>query len=261
MEVKSLLKVALVQYDIVWENVDCNLSRIEGLLSQIKGEVDVIILPESFTTGFSIGSVRLAEGWKGRTVEWMESVSKKYDSVVCGSFFVKEGGKCYNRFVWVEDSDRLLHYDKRHLFSPGGEVNYFTKGTDQLLIEYKGWRIFPTVCYDLRFPVWSRNTQSYDLMVNVANWPGARDDVWRTLLKARAIENQSYVIGVNRIGIDGEQTNYLGNSMIVDYKGAIINKINNEEEVIVQEIDYNSLQTFRRKFNTLNDMDRFILEY
>jgi omega-amidase len=259
MEHQEHLSLALVQFNIEWESANNNIEKIEQLISDLHGEVDLIILPEAFNTGFSISSKDMAEQPDGKTVEWMKDFSIRKDCAVCGSLFVIDGGCYYNRFYWIEPNGKLLFYDKRHLFSLGDEDKLFTSGKNQLIIDYKGWRIFPQICYDLRFPVWSRNIHSYDLLINVANWPASRNEVWKTLLKARAIENQCYVAAVNRVGVDGNDVEYIGNSLVVDAKGIKILKAHHRETVEAISLDYHSLRKFRKKFNTLKDGDDFIL--
>lgn len=257
MEVKDQLKVALVQFDIIWESVAENCWKIEQLVSDYKSEIDILVLPETFNTGFSLNPEKVSESIKGDTLEWMRYLASRRNFVVCGSIFIYENGKYYNRFFWVEPEGKTYIYNKRHLFSLGGEDKSFTPGDSQTIIEYSGWRIFPQICYDLRFPVWSRNVQSYDLMINVANWPSARTEVWKTLAKARAIENQCYVVAVNRIGVDGMGIEYAGDSQVIDPKGTKIFKAENREIIESVNLDYHQLYSFRKKFDTLKDGDVF----
>jgi omega-amidase len=261
MEVKDQLKIALVQFDIVWESVAENCWKIEQLVCDSKSEIDILVLPETFNTGFSMNPEKVAETIDGDTVEWMKYLASRRNLVVCGTLFVYEKGKYFNRMYWVDPEGKTFSYDKRHLFSMGGEDKFFTPGKSQTIIEYKGWKIFPQICYDLRFPVWSRNTQSYDLMINMANWPTSRSEIWKTLLKARAIENQCYVVAVNRIGVDGMGLEYSGDSQVIDPKGIKIFKAENREIIETVTIDYNHIHTFRKKFNTLKDRDNFDLIY
>ncbi len=257
MEIADFLRLTLVQYDISWEKIDENLSRIEGMIQAYNHQTDVIILPESFSTGFSTQAAHLAESSGEKILYWMKKMARDSCSAICGSVFVGDGSRYFNRFYWVEPEGKVLFYDKRHIFSLGGEDRIFSPGSQQLIIDYKGWRIFPTVCYDLRFPVWCRNVHDYDLMINVANWPAARNEVWKTLLKARAIENQCYVAGVNRVGVDGEKVDYHGNSLVVDPKGIKIFKAHHQENIETVTLDYHFLHHLREKFNTLRDRDHF----
>jgi omega-amidase len=259
MEVKDQLKVALVQYDIAWESVAENCWKIEQLVSDFKSEIDILILPEAFNTGFSMNPQKVAETTEGDSVIWLKYLATRRNFVVCGSIFIYENGKYFNRFYWVEPEGKIITYDKRHLFSMGGEDKLFTPGITPTIIDYKGWKLFPTICYDLRFPVWCRNTQSYDLMINVANWPAARNEVWKTLIKARAIENQCYVVAVNRVGIDGMGIEYSGDSQVIDPKGVKIYKAENRENIETVTISYHHLHAFREKFNTLKDGDKFTI--
>jgi len=257
MEIKDQIKVALVQFDILWESVAENCWKIEQMICENRSEVDILILPETFNTGFSLNPKKVSETIDGDTINWMKYLAIRRNIVVCGSIFIYENGKYYNRFYWIEPDGKIYFYNKRHLFSLGGENKFFSKGDTQTIIEYKGWKFLPQICYDLRFPIWARNTQSYDVMINVANWPSSRIEVWKILLKARAIENQCYVVAVNRIGVDGVGIEYSGNSMVVDPKGIKIFKAEKREMIETVTIDYHHLHSFRNKFNTLNDMDNF----
>jgi len=259
MEVKDQLKIALVQFDIVWESVAENCWKIEQLVCDYKSEMDILVLPEAFNTGFSMKPEKVSETIDGDTIEWMKHLASRKNLVVCGTLFIYDQGKYYNRMYWIEPDGKIVTYNKRHLFSMGGENKFFTPGNSQTIIEYKGWKIFPQICYDLRFPVWSRNTQSYDLLINMANWPSLRSDAWKTLVKARAIENQCYVVAVNRIGIDGMGLEYSGDSTVIDPKGIKIFKADNREIIETVTIEYSHLLTFRRKFNTLKDGDKFTI--
>jgi len=259
MKVKEHLSIALVQFDIAWEQIDRNLEKLELMVASLEHDIDLIVFPETFNSGFATASLMMAETADGKTIRWMKELAVIKNCAVCGSLFIKEENKYFNRFCWVESNGNSYFYDKRHLFSMGGEDKLFTRGNKSLVIEYKGWKIFPQVCYDLRFPVWSRNINSYDLMINVANWPDARRKVWKTLLKARAIENQSYVVAVNRIGIDGNHIGYSGSSMVINPKGMIVFKANRSELIETVQLDYQFLYDFRKKFDTLKDGDKFTI--
>lgn len=259
MNSQNKINLALVQFDPVWEAVEPNLKKLEILLSDLPNTVDIVILPEAFATGFSMDAEKVAESMNGQSVTWMKRMAAEKQFVVCGSLFIVEEGNYYNRFVWVNKEGDLLTYDKRHLFSMGVEDANYSKGKQQLIIEYKGWRIFPQICYDLRFPVWSRNVHQYDLLINVANWPASRRKVWKTLLKARAIENQCYVAAVNRLGEDGNSISYSGDSLGIDYKGEVISKMKNREGIELFMIDRQNLKKFKIKFDTLKDGDRYML--
>ena len=257
----NILNIASVQTNLVWENAVANRQTIAVALNGIKYNPDVIVLPEAFSTGFSMNAKKVAESMDGETVKWMQILAKQYNCAICGSLFINENNKYYNRFVWVDELGNLQKYDKRHLLSMGEEHDNYMPGEEQVLINYKGWMIFPQICYDLRFPVWSRNTFGYDLLINVANWPAPRRKVWKTLLKARAIENQCYVVGVNRVGADGNHIGYSGDSMIVNYKGEIMNKADAEEGISNVQLDKEALQSFRSRFDTLKDADLFSIQF
>ena len=212
------LKITLLQSDIVWEKPMDNIRNFSQMLSALKTS-DLIVLPEMFTTGFSMQPELLKEKMDGPSVQWMKNIAGEKGAAVTGSLIIEEEGRIFNRCVWVFPNGRITHYDKRHLFSMGSEHQHYSAGDKKLVVEYKNWRICPLVCYDLRFPVWSRNLENYDVLIYVANWPANRHHVWKNLLVARAIENQSYCLGVNRIGKDDAGLNYDGDSAFVDPLG------------------------------------------
>ncbi len=252
------LKVTIIQPDIIWEDVNANLNQYSSLLSQV-GETDLIVLPEMFTTGFSMESEKLKETMEGTSVRWMKETANAKNVAIIGSLIIEENGKVFNRAIWVSPDGKMQHYDKRHLFTMGQEHLHYSSGKEKLLVEYKGWRICPLICYDLRFPVWSRNAENYDLLIYVANWPAARSHVWKSLLVARAIENQSYCIGVNRSGIDGYGISYSGDSALIDAKGTAA-FLGEHPEIKTFEVDYHELHNFRKAFPVLNDRDKFSLK-
>lgn len=259
--VQETLHIALFQMDLVWEDPAANLSKIDQWLRKLNQSTDIVFLPEMFTTGFSMKVTELAETMDGESMQWIIQRSREHGVAICGSLIIKENNQFYNRLVFVEPDGKIHHYDKRHLFTMGNEGNHYQKGFKRLIIQYKGWRICPLVCYDLRFPVWSRNNEAYDLLVYVANWPRQRDEVWNTLLKARAIENQVYVVGVNRVGQDGQMIHYSGYSHVLDAKGTLLaNAEINQEAVLKAELSYPDLQRFRTVFPVLKDADHFHLE-
>lgn len=258
---QEILNIAIFQLNLVWENPAANRSKMDEFLQKIGGTTDVVFLPEMFTTGFSMNVSELAEPMDGKTIQWMKKRCQEHQLALCGSLIIQENGQYFNRLVFVEPSGEVQIYNKRHLFTMGNEENYFQKGMERLIVHYKGWRICPLICYDLRFPVWSRNRNEYDLLVYSASWPQSRKDVWNTLLKARAIENQSYVVGANRVGVDGEKIAYSGNSQIFDAKGKCLSESKEGEEMIVSaEISYSELVKFRTSFPVLNDADSFSIE-
>lgn len=252
------MRISVVQADLKWEDKDANFHNIGKLILPLKNRTDLVVLPEMFSTGFSMSVNDLAEEEDGITFNWMVETSQKGRFAVCGSYIVKENDKFYNRFVFVSPEAAHSRYNKRHLFSMGGEDKFFSPGLDRLVFSYMGFRISPYVCYDLRFPVWSRNRNEYDLAIYCANWPQPRINVWNVLLQARAIENQCYVAGCNRIGTDGMKISYNGSSRIINPRGEIIKMAeDNEEAVITAELSLEELSYFRKKFDTLKDADDF----
>ncbi len=254
------LTLALVQTSLYWESIEQNLEHFGKLLKPLKEQTDAIFLPEMFTTGFSMHPAELAEEMSGASVSWLKSRAAELGCVVAGSIMVRENNRYYNRFIWMQPSGEFSVYDKGHLFRMGNEHLIYTKGNEQLIQKIGDWRVKPLICYDIRFPVWSRYKNDYDLLVYVANWPEPRRAVWNTLLKARAIENQAYVIGVNRIGRDGNGIDYSGDSAVVDPKGNIISNIPpHEEKVEIITLSMKELNEFREKFPVLPDRDEFII--
>lgn len=252
------LKITVIQSDLTWENAPENRKNFELKINGIKSHTDIIVLPEMFTTGFAMRPEHLAETMDGKSVRWMEKTAKAKNSAICGSIIIKEDEQYYNRFLFVTPSGEVHQYNKRHLFSLAGEHEHYQNDNKQVIIKYKGWRIRPLICYDLRFPVWSRNTSNYDLLLYVANWPKLRITAWNTLLKARAIENMSYVIGVNRVGTDANGHAYNGNSIVLDELGNEITPLaENNEIVITTALSKEQLLASRNKFNFLNDQDAF----
>lgn len=251
------MKVALIQTDIIWEDAEQNRKNFEAKINAIASDVDLIVLPEMFTTGFSMHPEGIAETMQGNTVSWLKTIAKSINSAITGSLVIKENDNFYNRLVFVFPSGEMQYYDKRHLFSLAGEKDAYTSGTKKLIIDYKGWKICLLICYDLRFPVFSRNTESYDVLLYVASWPKPRINAWDTLLKARAIENMCYTIGVNRIGEDGNNYPYSGHSQVVDFLGNTFNDPSEETTVIIAELDKQQLLETRKKLDFLSDQDVF----
>ncbi len=247
------ISFALVQPNTVWEDKDANFQRIEGLLKNVQ-PVDVIVLPETFPTGFSHQPETLAEPMNGQSLQWMQDMAARYKCLLTGSLMAEDRGY-YNRLVAVHENGLLGYYDKKHLFRPSGENEKFTPGSKKWVFEWKGWKICPMICYDLRFPVWIRNRQEYDVLLFVANWPAQRQHVWEVLLKARAIENSCYCLGINRVGQDGKGVVYQGGSMGIDFKGDIMARAAASEEIVYLSLDACALQEYREKFPVHLDTD------
>ena len=254
------LQISLIQTTIVWENKLQNLKHYENLIEKVPSGTDIIVLPEMFSTGFSMNAAALAELPGERTIGTLIDWAEKSKAALTGSFISRdERGNFFNRGFFITPEEEVFFYDKRHLFRPGEEHKRFLPGNKQPVIPYKGWNINLIICYDLRFPVWIRNVANkYDLLICTANWPDARKEVWRILLRARAIENCCYVCGLNRIGKDGNGINYTGQSGIIDYKGSVlIEAEENKESIISKTLSKSSLIEFREKFPVWKDADRF----
>ena len=255
------LKVSLVQTHLHWNQKEENLRQLTAKLESLQDQTDLVVLPEMFTTGFSMDAAAMAESMRGPTVTWLKKQAEKINAAVTGSFICEEHGKFYNRLVWVTPDGALATYDKRHLFTLAKEHHYYTPGKERLVVSWRGWKICPLICYDLRFPVWSRNTEAYDLLIYVANWPEPRRNAWSSLLVGRAIENQSYTIGVNRVGKDGKDMNYSGDSALVDYAGEELIKLTQQENIVTARLSFEAQQVFRRKLQFLPDRDQFEILY
>ncbi len=256
----NLLKITTFQAYLFWENSDKNLQNLGLRLSSIREKTDLIVLPEMFNTGFSMNTEKLAEEMGGKSMQWMLQQAKKFDSVVTGSLIIKEGKKNYNRLIWMRQDGTYEKYDKRHLFGLGNEDKHYTAGNKKLFVDLNGWKICPVICYDLRFPVWLRNQhEEYDILLVVANWPERRSLHWRTLIPARAIENQAYVIAVNRVGHDGNEVYHSGDSMCIDPNGNVIYYKPNDEDLYTFSINKEEVEKARRTFTFLKDADDFKL--
>jgi omega-amidase len=277
------LKITIIQSSLHWENIDANLKMFAEKISSIKEETDLVVLPEMFSTGFTMNNKALAETMTGKTVEWMKKIAREKNCVVTGSAIIEEKGKYFNRLIWMRPNGSFETYDKRHLFRYAKEQNHYTAGNKKLIVDLNGWKICPLVCYDLRFPVWSRNchplcispqggdkyAQSpspwgkdgmgcYDLLLFVANWPERRNHPWKTLLMARAMENQAYVVGLNRIGNDGNNVYHSGDSAVVNFKGEIISKTKaSEESIETVTLSKTDLDDWRKNFPAWMDADNF----
>jgi omega-amidase len=253
------IKVSLVQTNLFWEDKTANLKQLDNLIKGLAGYTDLVVLPEMFTTGFSMQADILSEATKGPTLSWMQSQAQSLNSVITGSIIVKESDEFYNRLLWVQPDGSFQTYDKRHLFGLGGEDASYTGGKEQVITRVKGWKVLPLICYDLRFPVWSRNTFDYDLLVYVANWPEVRRKAWSTLLAARAVENQVYTLGVNRVGKDGNGVPHTGDSAVYDYAGHPLLTAASVEGVFTIELKAKEQENFRQKLPFLKDRDNFKL--
>lgn len=256
----SKLHVALVQSNLVWEDIEANLSHHEALIEGIDQTIDLLVLPEMFPTGFSMDTRQVSEEESGRSVSWMKQQSIDLNCTICGSLIIKENQQYFNRFYAVSEGEIMARYDKRHLFRMGAEHETYTPGTNRVVFNVGDWRIAPFICYDVRFPVWIRNRGDYDLALFVANWPAPRDRVWTTLLAARAIENQSYVIGVNRVGEDGNDISYVGSSRVLNPRGEVISSVEyNTEGLAYCRLDKDEMEDFKIKFPAWKDADDFSL--
>lgn len=258
------LQVALIQSDIYWHEVDANLASFEEKIWQVESPVDLILLPEMFNTGFSMEVNKNAEMMKGKTFKWLQHMAAQKKAVIAGSFTILEDNNYYNRLVWMTPSGEFSYYDKRHLFRMTGEHNHFSSGDDWLIQEIEGWKINPMICYDLRFPLWSRNILNpeneslrYDVAVYVANWPSVRINAWDILLKARAVENSCYVIGLNRTGKDGNGVSYDGHSNIIDPNGLALLDLREGEFIEKYSLSGSKLNAHRKQFPSHLDADNF----
>ena len=260
------LKILALQSDIIWQSPESNRQQFEKKLQKEFNDHDLVILPETFTTGFPVDPIDYSERISGPTMAWLKKLSASLKAVICGSFLLNDNGHYSNSLIWHRPDGSYERYDKRHVFSMGGEHEKIDAGKTQLIVELKGWKIKPMICYDLRFPVWSKNTYSnddgfeYDLAIYVANWPAVRDYPWKQLLIARAIENIACVIGLNRVGEDGPGNTYVGSSMIIDAKGQILeNGYEGEEKALTVQLSATDLVSFRKKFNVGFDWDSFTI--
>ncbi|MFI5163657.1 MAG: nitrilase family protein [Bacteroidia bacterium] len=273
------LKVTIIQANLHWENIEANLKMFSEKFFSIKEETDLIILPEMFSTGFTMNNKAVAETMRGKTFEWMKKMAKEKRCVVTGSIIIEENGNYFNRLIWMRADGSFETYDKRHLFRYANEQDHYSAGNKKLIVELNGWKICPLICYDLRFPVWIRNDNPsptlpqkegvsplegeikrgwYDVLLFVANWPERRNHPWKTLLMARAMENQCYVVGVNRIGNDGNTIYHSGDSAVINFKGEIISKTPaHEESVETITISKKELDEWRKTFPAWMDADKF----
>ena len=255
------LNIVYLQTDIVWQDRDANIQHYDDLIEGINADVDLVLLPETFNTAFPVDAYGFAEKRDGATMQWMKSVARKKGAVVAGTLLLDDPDGYYNTFVWMCPDGSFQTYRKRHTFALGGEGSPIGRGDSRLIVELEGWRIMPLVCYDLRFPIWSRNSFTdnrfaYDVLVYVANFPDSRMAVWDTLLKARAIENQAYVVAVNRVGTTPDETYYSGHSQVIDSRGDVVcSAQNGKDEALVSTLSADALAAFRKKFAVAADWD------
>jgi omega-amidase len=260
----STLTITTIQSNIFWEDKQANRQMLQQKIDSITDKTEIVILPEMFTTGFSMQPELFAETMDGETMEWMKMVSNKNGIVLTGSVMIEEDGKYFNRLIWMLPNGQFGYYDKRHLFAYGEEEKYYSSGNKRLIASVKGWKLNLQVCYDLRFPVWARQqpkdgSPEYDVLIYVANWPERRSHAWKTLLCARAIENQCYVIGVNRVGDDAKKIRYSGNSLVIDPMGQVLYHMADEEDINTITLSKEKLEEVRTRFPFLNDADDFII--
>ena len=251
------MKLAILQTDLVWENPIYNRLTIESKILSCDKKFDLLVLPEMFTSGFTMNPERVAETTEGETIQWLKNLAKAKKTAIMGSLVIAENGSYYNRLVFVTRKGILAHYNKRHLFTLAGEEKIYTKGTEKVIIEYKKWKICPQICYDLRFPVFSRNTEEYDLLIYVANWPKPRIQAWNTLLKARAMENMCCVVGVNRVGKDANGMNYTEQSQVLDELSNELISPFEENDLKVITLSKTKMHNNRNKLGFLKDKDNF----
>lgn len=263
----SQLGISIIQSDIVWEDKLANLQHFEAQLQLLPKTTHVVFLPEMFSTGFSMNAKALAETMDGNTVQWLKTQAQQLRKIICGSVIIEEEGNYYNRLIWMLPNGQFHTYNKRHLFSLANEQDYYTAGENKLIVSVNGWKLCLNICYDLRFPVWARQQphlneagdSAYDALVYIASWPERRAYPWKQLLIARAIENQAYVIGVNRIGLDNNQVQHSGDSCLVDPLGEVLWTKANEAAIYSTVLTKDHLQSVREKFQFLNDADDFVL--
>lgn len=253
------MNISLIQAPLFWENPIANRNYFEQKINGLDFQTDLVILPEMFTSGFTMHPKSVAETFHGETIQWLQSLASKNQLAITGSLVIEEKGNYYNRMVFVFPNGDIASYDKRHLFTLAGENLVYNSGKSKTIVTYKGWEICLQICYDLRFPVFVRNVESYDLLIYVANWPKPRINAWDILLKARAVENLCYVVGVNRIGEDGNQHLYVGHSQVIDELGNFIVEPSENEEIFTALLDKNKMLETRSKLNFLNDQDTFKL--
>lgn len=257
---QDTLKITIIQSDLIWEDPVQNRFNFAHKIKSITEDVDLILLPEMFTSGFTMHPEKVAETMNGESVNWMKAMATEANAAIGGSLVISENGNFYNRFVFAQADGTLITYDKRHTFTYAGEDKVYASGDKRCVFDYLGWKFCLMICYDLRFPVWSRNSEHYDVLIYVANWPKPRISAWDTLLQARAIENMSYCVGVNRVGVDANNHEYIGHSAIYDSLGNCLKKLEDKKEGIEHvSLSKNQLSEIRNKFRFLDDQDEFSL--
>ncbi len=254
------LKITIIQSSLHWEDIDANLSMFEEKIQSISEQTDLIVLPEMFNTGFTMNAEKLHENMDGKTMTWMREIARKTNAAITGSLIIREADNFYNRLIWMQPDGIFKYYDKRHLFRLANEQKFYSAGKEKLIVELNGWKICPMICYDLRFPVWNRNADGYDLLLIAANWPEKRIYAWKQLLVARAIENESFVIGVSCVGIDGNEIQLSGASSVIDYEGKILWQAEQEQAIKTISLSKDDLVKWRRTFPFWKDADRFKIE-
>jgi omega-amidase len=260
---RSSLTITMMQIDIIKDDVSSQLSKLESSILPLKGKTDCVVFPETFNTGFPFNASPSPETMDGKTVRWMKEIASETGAALCGSILISESDMIFNRFLFVDPDNGIITYDKRHLFSYGGESEFASQGSHRVIIPYRGWNILPIICYDLRFPVWIRNTitnstPEYDCVICVASWPSSRKSAWNILIRARAVENQAYVCGVNRVGKD-DSLKFDGGSAVISPEGFALCECADKPDISTVVLDYESLQQYRNKFPVLPDADTFNL--
>jgi omega-amidase len=257
---KEKISVSLLQPDLVWEDIPANLEMLERMMTGVPGGTDLILLPETFSTGFTMQAERYAEEMEGRAVSWMKRMAAERNLAIAGSLIIRDSGAIHNRLCWVTPEGVEGWYDKRHLFRLGREDEFFIPGNRRTIFRLGAFRFMPQICYDLRFPVFCRNRDDYDVLIYAANWPAPRQGVWESLTRARAIENQSYLLGINRVGLDGEGVDHVGGTCVFDPKGNPLEILDGREGILHATLELHQVSEFRKKFPVWRDADRFSLE-
>ena len=256
------LKITLIQSELVWEDIDSNLTGFDNKINAIEGDTHLIVLPEMFSTGFTMNAAVLAQDMKGSAVKWIKEKSAEKNVDMVGSIIADDSGKFFNRLLWAKPNGDIFTYDKKHLFRMAGEEKIYSAGTENITVELNGWKIRPFICYDLRFPVWTRNIANrFDAAIFIANWPERRSAHWKALLQARAIENQCYMIGVNRVGTDGNGLSYSGDSSIIDPWGSVIFQKSNQPCIYTTQLSYDLLKRCREDFPVWMDADNDLIPF